>query len=110
MITTRQDREVIVDASKIYFLEAAGNYVVIHTGDGQFRLRSSLSNIEAHLDPSDFVRVHRSYIVNVAAIKEIQPWFRGDQRLILLDGEMVNLSRRYRDNFTKTATLLSPPV
>jgi DNA-binding LytR/AlgR family response regulator len=53
--------------------------------------------MERELGARDFLRVHRSYLVNLDAVKEIQPWFHGDQRLVLCDGTLLNLSRRYRD-------------
>jgi two-component system, LytTR family, response regulator len=56
-----------------------------------------MAALEPKLDPRRFVRVHRSAIVNVARIREIQPWFRGDLVLILRDGTRVTLSRTYRE-------------
>lgn len=108
LLAQRNDREVIIDTDSINYLEAAGNYVVLHTTDGQFKVRTTLSAIEAQLDPQDFVRVHRSYIVNIDAMKEIQPWFRGDQRIVMNDGVVINLSRRYRNQFTQLANLMVP--
>jgi hypothetical protein len=90
-------REVIVNAADIRYVEAAGNYVVLHTPQGQLKLRETISNMERELGARDFLRVHRSYLVNLDAVKEIQPWFHGDQRLVLCDGTLLNLSRRYRD-------------
>jgi hypothetical protein len=90
-------RDVIVNAVDIRYVEAAGNYVILHTPKGQLKLRETISNMERELGVRDFVRVHRSYLVNLDAVKEIQPWFHGDQRLVLSDGTFLNLSRRYRD-------------
>ena len=70
----------------IAWVEAAGNYVVLHTAVGELKLRETLSAMERELEPWDFVRVHRSHLVNLDAVREVQPWFHGDQRLVLTDG------------------------
>jgi two-component system LytT family response regulator len=88
---------VIVNVADIRYVEAAGNYVVLHTEVGELKLRETISTLERELAPWDFVRVHRSYVVNLDAVREVQPWFHGDQRIVLTDGTLLNLSRRYRD-------------
>jgi DNA-binding LytR/AlgR family response regulator len=92
----RDGREILVPASAVARLESAGNYVVLHTEDGRFDVRATLTDLERQLDPAKFVRIHRSNIVQLDQIREIQPWNSGDYRLILRDGSQVNLSRRYR--------------
>ena len=100
-LARRGARDVIVNVSDIAWVEAAGNYVVLHTAVGELKLRETLSAMERELEPWDFVRVHRSHLVNLDAVKEVQPWFHGDQRLVLTDGTLLNLSRRYRDNLRR---------
>ncbi|HJQ59822.1 MAG TPA: LytTR family DNA-binding domain-containing protein [Vineibacter sp.] len=97
----RKDKEVVVAAQDIAWIEAAGNYAVLHVGGETFDIRSSLSRLEAELDPARFVRVHKSYIVNVERVREVEPWLSGDSRLKLDDGAVVSLSRRYRARFEK---------
>jgi DNA-binding LytR/AlgR family response regulator len=92
----RDGREILVPASAVARFESAGNYVVLHTQDGRFDVRATLTELEKQLDPAKFVRIHRSNIVQLDQIREIQPWNSGDYRLILRDGSQVNLSRRYR--------------
>ena len=104
LIATKNDREVIINTGDVLYLEAAGNYIVVHTTDAQYKLRASLTGIEDQLNPKDFARIHRSCLVNINAVKEIQPWFRGDQKIVLRNGTMLNLSRRYRDRFAEQAT------
>ena len=104
-LARRGNRDVIVNAGDIRYVEAAGNYVVLHTAEGALRLRETISNMTLKLAPADFARIHRSHIVNLDAIKEIQPWFHGDQRLVLHDGTMLNLSRRYRDELTSRTSV-----
>ena len=90
-------RTVFVSAVDIDFIEAAGNYIRIQTGTESYMVRDRLSAFEARLDPSTFVRIHRSTIVNVTRIKEMHPLFNGDQSLSLKSGKRLTLSRTYRD-------------
>jgi two-component system LytT family response regulator len=78
------------------FIESSGNYVRMHVGASEHRLRVRLTEMEQQLDPSRFVRIHRTVIVNVARVAEIQPWFSGDAIVILQDGRKLRLSRSYR--------------
>ena len=97
------DRIVIRNAGRVTFLptneidwiEAAGNYVKIYSGKEQHILRETLKNLEARLDPAVFVRVHRSTILNVERIRELQPLFHGDCIAILRDGTRVTCSRSF---------------
>lgn len=60
-----------------------------------------MNNIEASLDPEKFARIHRSYIVNIAQIQEMQSWSHGDYIIILKNGEKLQMSRRYKDKIIK---------
>jgi two-component system LytT family response regulator len=101
----QSDRVVIKSAGRIMFLrtdeidwiEAADNYVRLHVGQDSHLLRETLGSIEGRLDPNRFMRIHRSTVVNVDRMKELQPWFHGDYVVILQDGTRLNLSRTYRD-------------
>ena len=99
----RKGREVLVSASEIGWIEAAGNYAILHVGGEKLEIRSSLARLESELDPASFVRVHKSAIVNLAQVREVEPWFSGDWRLHLQDGTQVPLSRRYRARFEERA-------
>ena len=61
--------------------------------------------VESSLDPSQFGRIHRSSIVNLLAVREIQPWFSGEHIIILKDGTKLKLSRNYRDRFQEQGML-----
>jgi hypothetical protein len=98
-VRQRGGREVMVEVADIDWVEASGNYAILHVGGDTFEIRSSLSKLEGELDPKRFVRVHKSYVVNVARIAEVTPWVSGDWRIRLQDGAEVNLSRRYRQRF-----------
>ena len=95
----QRGREIMVEVADIDWVEAAGNYAVLHVSGETLEIRSSLSKLESELDPKRFVRVHKSYLVNVARIAEVTPWVSGDWRIRLQDGAEVNLSRRYRQRF-----------
>ncbi len=99
------DRLVIKNTGRIHFLktvdidwvEAEGNYVRIHVGKESHLLREPISSLETQLNAKKFLRVHRSTIVNLDRIHELQPWFHGEYRIILKDGTQLMLSRSYRD-------------
>lgn len=100
LLVRRDGRDVIVDLADAEAIEAARNYVKIHTASGEQHLaRVALSTVEAGLDPTRFVRVHRGTIVNLAWLKEVQPWFSGDSIIITKRGRQFRMSRRFRDNF-----------
>ncbi|MBL6616961.1 MAG: LytTR family transcriptional regulator [Reyranella sp.] len=95
----KRGKEIMVEVADIDWVEAAGNYAVLHVGGDTLEIRSSLTKLEGELDPKRFVRVHKSYVVNVSRIAEVTPWISGDWRIRLQDGAEVNLSRRYRQRF-----------
>jgi hypothetical protein len=106
-VRKRGGSEVVVEMADIDWIEAAGNYAVLHVGGDTFEIRSSLSKLEAELDPRRFVRVHKSHMVNIARVTEVTPWISGDWRIRLQDGAEINLSRRYRQRFEALAPVRS---
>ena len=94
--------EFLVPASDIEWLEAAENYVNLHVRGHVYPLRSTMTAIEERLDPVRFVRVHRSYIVNLDFLERIEPLDTGDARLLLKDGTRIPCSRRYRQNLRES--------
>ena len=98
LVVKSAGRVTFVRIEDIDWIEAAGNYVRLHTGKEDHLLRESLSGLEAKLDRARFVRIHRSTIVNVERIRELQPAFHGDYVFILHDGTELALSRSYRDS------------
>ena len=95
----RRGKEIMVEVADIDWVEASGNYAVLHVGGELLEIRSSLTRLESELDPKRFVRVHKSHLVNIARVVEVTPWVSGDWRIRLQDGAEVNLSRRYRPRF-----------
>jgi len=89
-------RVLFVAAEEIDWIEAAGNYVRLHVGTASHLIRETLAGVEARLDPERFVRVHRSAIVNVERIRELEPMFRGEYSAVLRNGSRVAVSRGCR--------------
>ncbi|KZE17105.1 MULTISPECIES: LytR/AlgR family response regulator transcription factor [Sphingomonas] len=86
-----------VDVDTIEMIEAAGDYMVINTGDNSLVLRETMKDLEKRLDPRRFQRVHRSTIVNLDLVKQVKPHTNGECFLILESGSQVKVSRSYRD-------------
>ena len=101
----RLDRFVIKSGGRVFFvradeidwIEAAGNYVKLHVGNDAHLFRETMNAIEAQLDSDTFFRIHRSHIVNIERVKELQPWFNGEYVVVPANGTRLTLSRSYRD-------------
>ncbi len=91
-------RVFFLDVNEIDCIQAEGNYVRVHSAAKSYLLRATISGLEAQLDPRVFLRIHRSAIVKLDRIKELQPWFHGEYHVILQTGQKLTLSRNYRAN------------
>lgn len=89
-------RDFLISTREIEWLQASGNYVNLHLRGRDYPMRTTMAAIEVRLDPSCFVRVHRSYVVNLDYLTEIEPLDTGEARLTLRGGEKIPCSRRYR--------------
>lgn len=92
-------RVLFLPASDVDWIEAAGVYVQLHAGGRKYLHRASLAELESQLDPEQFIRIHRSSVVNISSVKELQPHSHGDYVAILKDGTRLKLSRSYRQKF-----------
>ena len=92
------NRVVLLKVDEIDFIEADGNYAKLHVGRKSHLLREKMHDLEGRLDPAKFVRIHRSVIVNLDRIKEMQPHFNGDYVVVLEDGRQLRLSRTRREH------------
>jgi len=90
-------KEFLIAADDVESLQAAGNYVNLHLRGRDYPLRGTMAAIGQLLDPARFVRVHRSWMVNLDQVAEIEPLDTGDARIRLRDGRVVPCSRTYRD-------------
>jgi two-component system LytT family response regulator len=88
-------RAALVPVARISRIEADRNYLNIHAEGRQHRLRGTLERMQARLNPADFVRINRSTVVRLAAIRELAPWPEGEYRLLLDDDARVTWTRRY---------------
>ncbi|WP_260483229.1 LytR/AlgR family response regulator transcription factor [Sphingomicrobium flavum] len=86
-----------VEVKDIEMIEAAGDYMVIKTGENSLVLRETMKDLEKRLDPRHFQRVHRSTIVNLDQVRQVKPHTNGECFLILGSGGEVKVSRSYRD-------------
>jgi two-component system LytT family response regulator len=86
-----------VDVDTIERIDAAGDYMVIYTGDNNLVLRETMKDLERRLDPRRFQRVHRSTIVNLDLVKQVKPHTNGECFLVLNSGAQVKVSRSYRE-------------
>jgi len=84
-------------AEEIDWVEAQGDYVCLHAGQRKHLMREKISDLEQQLPYSSFVRIHRSTIVNIDRIKEMQPLFYGEYSVVLHDGTRLTLSRSFRE-------------
>jgi len=79
------------------WIEAEGNYLRLHGSATSHLIRGNMNEMEAKLDPERFMRIHRSTIVNLQRIREVQPWFHGHHRVVMTSGQELKLSRYQKD-------------
>jgi two-component system, LytTR family, response regulator len=89
-------RVVFLELDEVDWIEAAANYVKLHVGKDAFLIREGIGHFSAKLDPDRFVRIHRSSIVNVRRIRELQPCDSGEYIAVLRDGKELSCSRGCR--------------
>lgn len=96
LVESGPGRQVLLALDEVLLLRADRNDVCFVTAARAYRRRITLGELERRLEPDVFFRLNRSEIVRASAIREVQPWFHGDARVILHDGTMLSWSRRYR--------------
>ena len=107
LLVKDKDRVLVLRPHEIDWVEAEGNYVRLHVGKESYLLRETIGALEEQLDRRKFLRIHRSTIVNIDRIQELQPWFHGEFRVILRNGTALMLSRTHRE---KLQELLGKPI
>ncbi len=98
LIVKKIGKEFILKTEDIDWIEAAGNYMNLHANKRVYPLRETMANLQKRLDSDQFVRIHRSTMVNIDRIDQIEPLDSGDFQIILVDGTQLKLSRRYRES------------
>jgi Response regulator of the LytR/AlgR family len=95
LVIKSDGRMFFVRPSDIGWVEASANYVRLHARGESYILRESMKHMESRLPGHAFVRIHRSAIVNLDHVRELQPWFHGEYIVILNDGTKLTASRAY---------------
>lgn len=103
-------RVTFLGVGEVDWLEAEDYYVQVHAGGQTHLLRQSLRELEAQLNPRQFVRIHRSTIVNAHRVREMRPLFHGEYQVILEDGTCLKLSRSYRERLDALLGLEGRPL
>jgi len=96
LLVEQDGRGVLLSVAEIDRVEAQRNYVRLHARSGCYVVRRTIGALAERLDPARFLRLSRSEIVRLDAVKEFQDWFHGDRKVILKDGTELLWSRRYR--------------
>jgi two-component system, LytTR family, response regulator len=96
IIFKSRGRVLFLPVSDLRWIGAEGNYVRLCTGTEHHLLRETMAHLEQRLDPRGFLRVHRSFIVNLKYVKEVRRQTNGDSVVILDNGEQVAMGRSYR--------------
>jgi len=94
-------RIVFIRLDEIHWIEAQGNYLRLHLADESHLLRETMSSFEQKLDRAKFMRIHRSAIVNIDHVANIEPWFTGEYVVRMVSGKELTLTRTYRDNLKR---------
>jgi two-component system LytT family response regulator len=97
LLVRHQGRMAFVKVTDIDWVEADRNYVRLHVGDAVHVVRERISALATQLDPRLFARIHRSTIVNLNRVREMQQWFSGDYLVQLDTGVELRMSRNYRE-------------
>ena len=95
-------RVMLLPAGDVDWVEAERDYVRLHVGKKAYVIRGTMKKVVGQLDPGLFVRIHRSTIVNIERVRELQPMFKGAYVVVLQDGTELNLSRGYRNHLEAT--------
>ena len=98
---TSNGRITFIRVEEISCFEAERNSVRILAGKQSFEIRNSLTALEQRLDPKHFVRIHRSTIVHLCKVKEVQPWFNGFHVVVLENGRQLRMSRYQQDSLKR---------
>jgi two-component system LytT family response regulator len=97
VVVKSHGRVLFLKIEDVDWIETSANYVELHSGKQSYLLRGTLATLEERLNPRQFVRIHRTTIVNIDRIRELQPWSHGDFTVVLKDDTKLRMSRRYRE-------------
>lgn len=107
IVIRSRSRILLLEVREVAWLEAYGNYVRFHTLGEVHTVRGTLTSFEHRLDPTRFIRIHRSAIVNLDIIRELHTRRTGDFTLITTTGEQLTMSRNFRSRVPQLRRLLA---
>ena len=87
------EKEILLPVEKVDWVEAAQYYCCLHTNGRQYMLRETITELDNRLSPAQFVRIHRSSIVNLDRIREIYRDGHGEGSIVLTDGTKLRMSK-----------------
>ena len=96
LLVETNGREIFLPVEQLEWAQADRNYVRLHAGRETYTIRATLESVARQLDPDQFVRISRAEVVNLDFIREMQPWFHGERRIVLKNGTELTWTRRYR--------------
>ncbi len=106
LAVSENGRLVFIETRDIHWIEAAGNYSRLHVASRAHDIRETMTSLEGKLDPKNYLRIHRSTIVNLRHVREIHPWFHGYHLVVLQSGQKLRMSR-YQQALTERLGLRS---
>ena len=96
LLVEKGGKELFLPTEQLDWAEADRNYICLHAGRETYTMRATLESLVRQLDPDQFARISRSELVNLDRIREMQPWFHGERRIVLKDGKELTWTRRFR--------------
>ncbi len=101
ILVEKNGREIFLPVERLDWAEADRNYLRLHAGGEEYAIRETLEHLARQLDPEQFARISRSELVNLDRIKEMQPWFHGERRIVLQNGRELTWTRRFRAGWSR---------
>jgi len=95
IVVKERGRVIFVPVSEVERIAADDKYLIVHASGKDHQVRATIKNFENRLDPQTFFRIHRSHIVNLNFVRELQPFSHGDYTVVMKDGAELTLSRRF---------------
>jgi len=96
LLVQKNGREIFLPIDRLDWAASERNYIQLHAGPETYTIRGTLESLAQQLDPEQFARINRSELVNLDRVKEMQPWFHGERRIVMKDGSELTWTRRYR--------------
>lgn len=101
-LTLKSNNKIIlIKASEIQYLQSEGNYIKVHLPTKHILIRETLKHLQSKLNPASFYRINRSAIINIDAVKELEPWFNGEYTITLHNTKQIRTSKTYRENLNR---------